>query len=96
MAKSIFQRKRDLVYLVFFIIHVPIMLGEFLVQELNGHERYVLSSHHALHRSDFLALPLSRSRNNCLRTTSLISIYVLLPRDVIGKNIEPLGLCILA
>ncbi|KAH4069891.1 hypothetical protein HBH70_076020 [Parastagonospora nodorum] len=27
MAKSIFQRKRDLVYLVFFIIHIPVMLG---------------------------------------------------------------------
>jgi hypothetical protein len=28
MATSIFQRKRDLVYLIFFIIHVPVMLGK--------------------------------------------------------------------
>ncbi|OAL48010.1 hypothetical protein IQ07DRAFT_623101 [Pyrenochaeta sp. DS3sAY3a] len=27
MAVSIFQRKRDLVYLVFFIVHLPVMLG---------------------------------------------------------------------
>ncbi|KAH7382658.1 transmembrane protein 6/97 [Phaeosphaeria sp. MPI-PUGE-AT-0046c] len=27
MATSIFQRKRDLMYLVFFIIHVPVMLA---------------------------------------------------------------------
>jgi hypothetical protein len=29
MATSIFQRKRDLMYLIFFIIHVPVMLGKF-------------------------------------------------------------------
>jgi hypothetical protein len=29
MAISIFQRKRDLVYLVFFIVHLPVMLGEY-------------------------------------------------------------------
>jgi hypothetical protein len=29
MATSIFSRKRDLVYLIFFIVHVPVMLGEF-------------------------------------------------------------------
>jgi hypothetical protein len=28
MAVSIFQRKRDLVYLVFFLIHLPVMLGK--------------------------------------------------------------------
>ncbi|KAF1913130.1 transmembrane protein 6/97 [Ampelomyces quisqualis] len=27
MATSIFQRKRDLVYLIFFIIHIPVMLA---------------------------------------------------------------------
>ncbi|KAF2637620.1 integral membrane protein-like protein [Massarina eburnea CBS 473.64] len=27
MATSIWQRKRDLVYLVFFVVHVPVMLG---------------------------------------------------------------------
>ncbi|KAF1843429.1 uncharacterized protein K460DRAFT_368330 [Cucurbitaria berberidis CBS 394.84] len=27
MAKSIFQRRRDLVYLVFFIVHLPVMLA---------------------------------------------------------------------
>lgn len=27
MAVSIFQRKRDLIYLVFFIVHLPVMLG---------------------------------------------------------------------
>jgi hypothetical protein len=30
MAPSIFQRKRDLVYFVFFLTHLPVMLGEFL------------------------------------------------------------------
>lgn len=28
MAVSIFQRKRDFVYLVFFIVHIPVMLGK--------------------------------------------------------------------
>lgn len=28
MAVSIFERKRDLVYLVFFVIHLPVMLGK--------------------------------------------------------------------
>lgn len=28
MAVSIFQRKRDLIYLVFFIVHLPVMLGK--------------------------------------------------------------------
>ncbi len=29
MARSIFARKRDLLYTVFFAIHIPIMFGEF-------------------------------------------------------------------
>jgi hypothetical protein len=29
MVTSIFERKRDLVYLIFFIVHIPVMLGEF-------------------------------------------------------------------
>jgi hypothetical protein len=28
MAISIFERKRDFVYLVFFIVHLPVMLGK--------------------------------------------------------------------
>jgi hypothetical protein len=28
MAVSIFERKRDLVYLVFFVVHLPVMLGK--------------------------------------------------------------------
>jgi hypothetical protein len=49
MAKSIFQRKRDLVYLVFFIIHVPVMLGEFFsVLDFNAQESHVLYLHYAL------------------------------------------------
>jgi hypothetical protein len=31
MAVSILQRKRDFVYLVFFLTHLPVMLGEFSV-----------------------------------------------------------------
>ena len=30
MATSLFERKRDLVYLVFFIVHLPVMLGTFV------------------------------------------------------------------
>ena len=29
MAVSIFQRKRDLIYLVFFVVHLPVMLGKY-------------------------------------------------------------------
>ena len=36
MAQSIFARKRDLLYMVFFTIHIPIMFGEFYLQALNS------------------------------------------------------------
>ena len=29
MAVSIFQRKRDLIYLIFFLVHLPVMLGTY-------------------------------------------------------------------
>jgi hypothetical protein len=28
MATSILQRKKDLVYLIFFVVHLPVMLGK--------------------------------------------------------------------
>lgn len=28
MAKSIFSRKADLVYMIFFVLHIPIMFGK--------------------------------------------------------------------
>jgi hypothetical protein len=33
---SILQRKRDCVYLVFFLTHLPVMLGEFSVDWIWG------------------------------------------------------------
>jgi hypothetical protein len=38
MAVSILQRKRDCVYLVFFLTHLPVMLGEFSVDRIWGVE----------------------------------------------------------
>jgi hypothetical protein len=48
MATSIFQRKRDLVYLIFFIIHIPVMLGKLLW-------RLIISSLEKLHFSTNIA-----------------------------------------
>jgi hypothetical protein len=44
MTPSIFSRKRDLVYLIFFIVHLPVMLGEFFATSRSIIN--VLASHH--------------------------------------------------
>jgi hypothetical protein len=33
MAISIFQRKRDLIYLIFFLVHLPVMLGTYRIEK---------------------------------------------------------------
>jgi hypothetical protein len=45
MTTSIISRKRDLVYLIFFIVHLPVMLGEFFATTSHFIVN-VLASHH--------------------------------------------------
>lgn len=78
MAKSIFQRKRDLVYLVFFIIHVPVMLGEFFSLETRAPCSLFACS--TAQQTSFSYVSRDHEEE-CPQSTSLLNMYILLPRD---------------
>jgi hypothetical protein len=70
---SIFSRKRDLAYLVFFLIHIPVLLCK------NQEVPQCLSSHHPIHGKEKPFSELLKSKTKLIRLFAGVDLGSLYP-----------------